>query len=172
MLKQLIIRSVALVDELELAFQDGLNVMTGETGAGKSIIVDAVGFLLGGRADRDMIRAGSAKAYVEGIFDVQENQSALVFLADAQMEAEDGLVTLSRELSQSGRSVCRINGIAVNVSMLKDISSRLLDIHGQHEHQSLLDERNHLRFLDDFGDDEHQVWYCLEEGVVFVLAFT
>lgn len=156
MLKQLIIRSVALVDELELAFQDGLNVMTGETGAGKSIIVDAVGFLLGGRADRDMIRAGSAKAYVEGIFDVQENQSALVFLADAQMEAEDGLVTLSRELSQSGRSVCRINGIAVNVSMLKDISSRLLDIHGQHEHQSLLDERNHLRFLDDFGDDEHQ----------------
>lgn len=156
MLKQLIIRSVALVDELELAFQDGLNVMTGETGAGKSIIVDAVGFLLGGRADRDMIRAGSAKAYVEGVFDVQENQSALVFLADAQMEAEDGLVTLSRELSQSGRSVCRINGIAVNVSMLKDISSRLLDIHGQHEHQSLLDERNHLRFLDDFGDDEHQ----------------
>ena len=156
MLKQLIIRSVALVDELELTFQDGLNVMTGETGAGKSIIVDAVGFLLGGRADRDMIRAGSAKAYVEGVFDVQENQSALVFLADAQMEAEDGLVTLSRELSQSGRSVCRINGIAVNVSMLKDISSRLLDIHGQHEHQSLLDERNHLRFLDDFGDDEHQ----------------
>ena len=96
MLKQLIIRSVALVDELELTFQDGLNVMTGETGAGKSIIVDAVGFLLGGRADRDMIRAGSAKAYVEGVFDVQENLSALVFLADAQMEAEDGLVTLSR----------------------------------------------------------------------------
>ena len=157
MLKQLIIRSVALVDELELAFQDGLNVMTGETGAGKSIIVDAVGFLLGGRADRDMIRAGSAKAYVEGIFDVEDNQSALAFLADAQMEAEDGLVTLSRELSQSGRSVCRINGTAVNVSMLKDISSRLLDIHGQHEHQSLLDERNHLRFLDDFGDDEHQL---------------
>lgn len=156
MLKHLMIRSVALVDELGLTFENGLNVLTGETGAGKSIIVDAVSFLLGGRADKDMIRAGSTKAYVEGSFDVADNQSALSFLNDAEIEAEEGQITLSREMNVSGRSVCRINGIAVNLSMLKDLSARLIDIHGQHEHQSLLDERNHLRFLDAFGDAAHQ----------------
>ena len=156
MLKQLLIRNVALVMELTVYFDRGLNVLTGETGAGKSIIVDSVNFLIGARADKDMIRGGAEKAFVEGVFDVSNNQAALDFLSENDMEADDGCVFISRELNTAGRSVCRIGGMAVNLSLLKAFASFLIDIHGQHEHQSLLNERSHLSFLDAFGDREHQ----------------
>ena len=157
MLKQLLIRNVALVLELTVIFDRGLNVLTGETGTGKSIIVDSVNFLIGARADKDMIRSGAEKAYVEGVFDISGNQAALDFLSQNDMEADDGCVIISRELNSAGRSVCRIGGMAVNLSLLKAFASSLIDIHGQHEHQSLLNERSHLSFLDAFGDTEHQV---------------
>ena len=156
MLKQLLIRNVALVDELAVDFGRGLNVLTGETGAGKSIIVDSVNFLIGARADKDMIRSGAEKAYVEGLFDVSGNRAALDLLKENEMDAEDGHITLSRELTASGRSTCRIGGMAVNLGHLKAIAFALIDIHGQHEHQSLLNERNYLGFLDAFGDAGHQ----------------
>lgn len=155
MLKQLLIRNVALVDELNLCFEEGLNVLTGETGAGKSIIVDSVNFLIGGRADKDMIRTGSLKAYVEGVFDISQNQNALSFLIENELEAQDLIISISRELSMTGRSVCRVDGISVNLTILKNLAALLIDIHGQHEHQSLLDERKHLGFLDEFGDENH-----------------
>lgn len=156
MLKQLLIRNVALVLELTVIFDRGLNVLTGETGTGKSIIVDSVNFLIGARADKDMIRSGAEKAYVEGVFDISDNQAALNFLSQNDMEADDGCIFISRELNTAGRSVCRIGGMAVNLSLLRTFASSLIDIHGQHEHQSLLNERNHLSFLDAFGDREHQ----------------
>lgn len=156
MLKQLLVRNIALVDELTVSFYRGLNVLTGETGAGKSIIVDSVNFLIGARADKAMIRSGAEKAYVEGIFDIAGNEALKRMLADNQMEPEDESLILSRELSLGGRSVCRIDGTAVNLALLKEVAACLIDIHGQHEHQSLLDEKNHLGFLDAFGDSEHQ----------------
>ena len=155
MLKHLLIRNVALVGELNLSFENGLNVLTGETGAGKSIIVDSVNFLIGGRSDKEMIRTGCSKAYVEGVFDISQNQNALSFLIENELEVQDLSIVISREISLSGRSVCRIDGIAVNLSILRDLAALLIDIHGQHEHQSLLDERKHLGFLDEFGDEKH-----------------
>ena len=156
MLRQLLIRNIALVDELSLSFEKGLNVLSGETGAGKSIIVESVGFLLGGKADKEIIRTGSQRAYVEGIFDVNGHQEALSFLQANTLEAEEDTLILSREFSVSGRSVYRIGGLAVALPAYRQLSSMLMDIHGQHEHQSMLDEKRHLAFLDDFGDQKHQ----------------
>lgn len=157
MLKHLLIRNVALVDELNLSFEKGLNVLTGETGAGKSIIVDSVNFLIGGRADKEMIRTGCSKAYVEGVFDISQNQNALSFLSENELEVQNLSIVISREMNLLGRSVCRVDGITVSLTILKDLASLLIDIHGQHEHQSLLDERKHLGFLDEFGDENHTV---------------
>ena len=154
MLKQLLIRNVALVLELTVCFDRGLNVLTGETGAGKSIIVDSVNFLIGARADKDMIRSGAEKAYVEGVFDISDNQAALNFLSQNDMEADDGCIFISRELNTAGRSVCRIGGMAVNLSLLKTFASSLIDIHGQHEHQSLLHSSVHLALLDKFAKQD------------------
>lgn len=156
MLIQLLIRNIALVDELSLSFERGLNVLSGETGAGKSIIVESVNFLLGGKADKDLIRSGNLKAYVEGIFDVDNHQEALSFLFENAIEPDDGTLIMSREFSITGRSIYRIGGLAVALSTYKQLSMMLMDIHGQHEHQSLLDERKHLAFLDDFGKQDHQ----------------
>lgn len=156
MLRQLLIRNIALVDELSLIFERGLNVLSGETGAGKSIIVESVSFLLGGKVEKDLIRSGSLKAYVEGIFDVDNHQEALSFLFENAIEPDDGTLIMSREFNISGRSIYRIAGLAVALSTYKQLSMMLMDIHGQHEHQSLLDERKHLAFLDDFGKEDHQ----------------
>lgn len=156
MLIQLLLRNIALVDELSLSFEQGLNVLSGETGAGKSIIIDAVNFLLGARADKDIIRSGESRAYVEGCFDIRENQAAQAYLQEMALDDQDGLLVLSREIQQSGRSISRIGGVSVNLTQLRGLSALLIDIHGQHDHQSLLDERHHLGYLDDFGDEEHQ----------------
>lgn len=156
MLKHLLLRNIALVEELSLSFESGLNVLTGETGAGKSIIIDSVNFLLGAKADKDNIRTGESRAYVEGCFDISGNEAAKRYMEEQAIEDEDGLLTLSRELQLAGRSVSRVNGVAVNLGQLRGLSALLLDIHGQHDHQSLLDEKHHLGFLDDFGEAPHQ----------------
>lgn len=156
MLKQISIRNFVLVADVVFTPDTGLNVLSGETGAGKSIVVDAVNFLLGGRADRDVIRTGTDKAVVEGIFDVRGLTTVHDVLSENELEPdENGELLLSREISQSGRSVCRIMGVAVPLTMLKRIARYLMDIHGQHDHQALLDENTHLTFLDAFGLDEH-----------------
>lgn len=150
MLIKLKIKNIALIEELEVCLSKGLNVLSGETGAGKSIIIDSVNLVLGERADRELIRTGTEGAVVEAWFcDVKEYASDI--LHEQQIEEWDELV-LSRELSVSGKNVCRVNGTLTTLTVLKSISDRLVDIHGQHEHQSLLNEKNHLEMLDGFDN--------------------
>ena len=156
MLLQLLIKNIALIDQIELSFGKGLHVLTGETGAGKSIVVDAVNLLLGSRADRELIRTGCEKAYAEGLFDISDCAQARAWLDEHDFEAEENTLVLAREISQSGRSVCRIQGTSVPLAQLRELSGMLMDMHGQHEHQSLLDDKNHLRCLDSLGDGHHE----------------
>lgn len=151
MLVELTIRNIALIESLQLEFAQGFNVLTGETGAGKSIVVDSVNLALGGRADRDMIRTGAEKGMVQALFDVSGNARAKRFLQDLDIDAEDGLIAVRRELSRSGRNVCRISDVVVPVNTLKQLTSMLMDVHGQHEHQALLNPSRHIDFLDGFG---------------------
>lgn len=155
MLQQLLIKNIALIDQIEISFGKGLHVLTGETGAGKSIVVDAMNLILGGRADRELIRTGCEKAYAEGFFDLSDCPRAGQWLESHEMEAEEGCLSLSREINLNGRSVCRVQGIAVPLAQLRELAALLMDMHGQHEHQSLLDEKNHLSRLDSMGDEKH-----------------
>lgn len=147
---------IALIEELTLDFAAGLHVMTGETGAGKSIVVDAVNLVLGGRADRDLIRTGTDKAWVEAVFDAKNDGAVAKYLASQQIEWEDGLVNLYREISRSGRNLCRICGVVMPVAALKELAALLMDVHGQHEGQFLMDPKRHLTFLDESGDETYR----------------
>lgn len=155
MLVELNVRNFAIIDELQLHFSPGFNVLTGETGAGKSIIIDAVSTLLGGRADTTMVRSGTDEARVEGIFHLNETakEAVLPLLQKDGLEGDDGnTLVLAREIRREGRSVCRVNGRAVTLSTLENIGQHLVDIHGQTEHLSLLRVREHIDFLDRYGD--------------------
>lgn len=156
MLIQLDIQNIALIDKLSLEIGQGLNVLTGETGAGKSILIDSINAVLGERVSKELIRNGKDKAIVEAIF---QYDNALVdqILEQSGIEAEDGNLILSREISLSGKNTCRINGRLVNVSMLKQIGELLLDIHGQHDNQSLLKTETHIDLLDAFGGNTVEV---------------
>ncbi len=154
MLTELSVEQFALIDHLRLELQDGLTVLSGETGAGKSILIDALNLALGERADTEMIRAGADKAKVTAVFDVSDNQWLSEELAKMEIEPEDGCLYLSREVSASGRSQARINGMAIPVSQLKALGDRLVDLLGQHGHQSLLDVDEQLRLLDQWAGDE------------------
>ena len=154
MLLQLSIHHLALIDEMSIDFSPGMNVLTGETGAGKSIVVDAVNLVLGERADRDLIANGKAKARVEAVFDITDNEKVRALLAQMEILGDDDLTSISRELTNSGKNICRINGTVVPLQMLRQVSAQLLDIHGRHEHQLLLDNRNHLGYLDHYAAEE------------------
>lgn len=159
MLSELYIHDFAIIDELRLALAPGFTVLTGETGAGKSIILDAVSLILGGRADTTMVRAGCEAAYVEGLFllppHLQEGVAHL--LADEQVESEDpSVLLLAREVRINGRNICRVNGRAVTLNFLRDVAENLVDIHGQGEHLSLLRPRAHLPLLDAFAGLEDE----------------
>lgn len=156
MILSLRMQNIALIESLALDFAEGLHVMSGETGAGKSIVVDAVNLVLGGRADRELIRTGTDKAWVEATFDPGEHPGVRAFLEQNQIDPDGTLVTLYREISRSGRNLCRICGVAMPVATLRELASMLMDVHGQHEHQFLMDPRFHMRFLDDSGDGAHQ----------------
>ena len=156
MLLELNIRNIALIERLRIEFGEGLNVLTGETGAGKSIVIDSVNLALGGRADRDLIRAGSDKASVQAVFDVSGNERALALLDEWGFEADDGTLTLGRELSTSGRNICRIGGQAATLTQLRTLTGALVELHGQHEHQELLSPARHLQVLDSFGGEDHR----------------
>ncbi|MBP3655333.1 MAG: DNA repair protein RecN [Clostridia bacterium] len=154
MLLQLSIRHLALIDEMTLDFSPGMNVMTGETGAGKSIVVDAVNLVLGERADRDLIASGSQKARVEAVFDVADNDKVRAMLEEMELPSDDDVVSISRELTSAGKNICRLNGVVIPLQTLRQVSAQLLDIHVQHEHQLLLDSKNHIAYLDEFAADE------------------
>ena len=149
MLEHLHIRNVALIKESEISFGDGLNILTGETGAGKSMIIDSLQFALGGRAGKDFLRHGEKQAAVEALFSVQ-SQALTEKLTENGIAPEDGTLLITRTLSEAGKSVCRINGSTVTVGMLKEIAEDMIDIYGQHEHQSLLNPVKHIRLLDRF----------------------
>jgi len=156
MLIELSIRNIALIESLRIPFGPGLNILTGETGAGKSIVVDSVCLALGGRADRDLIRSGTESASVQAVFDISDNPQARSLLAEYGIDPGDNVITVGRELSANGRNICRICGAAATLTQLRSLTSLLMDMHGQHEHARLLDPAAHLSFLDECGDDEHR----------------
>lgn len=155
MLSTINIKDYALIDNLSIEFSKGLNIITGETGAGKSIIIDALGLLLGERASVDYIRKGSSKAIVEGTF-VTNEKNIKDILETNEIDIFTELI-LRREISIKGSNRCFINDTPVTLNLFKDIGDLLIDIHGQHEHQSLFNIEKHIDFLDDFGDYQNEI---------------
>lgn len=156
MLEALAVHNFALIDNLSLQFEPGLNVITGETGAGKSIIIDALGVALGERASADYIRSGTSSARVEACFTFPSGHPVEAVLSAQGIPTEDNTLILTREINSSGRNVCRVNSHLVTTAQLREIATLLVDIHGQHQHQRLLQPGTHLEFLDAFGGPEHQ----------------
>jgi DNA repair protein RecN (Recombination protein N) len=159
MLVELNIQDFAIIDHVNLKFNPGFNVLTGETGAGKSIIIDAVTMLLGGRADTSVIRANCERARIEGIFRLSDYVRAAIdpVLEREGLEGDDtDILILGREIRNTGRSFCRVNGSTVNLSLLEEVARPLVDIHGQTEHLGLLQTRQQLRFLDRYAGLEEQ----------------
>ncbi len=150
MLRELSIENFALIESLRLPLAEGFTVLTGETGAGKSIIIDALSALLGEHTTAEAIRAGEKRARVEGVFDVADRADLQALLQEAGLEAEDGLLLMARQIEE-GRSYYYVGGRAATRSLVRALGERLVDIHGQHEHQTLIHEVNHLDFLDTFG---------------------
>ncbi len=153
MLSQLHIENIALIDKLELELKDGLNILSGETGAGKSIIIDSLNFVLGERADKTLIRYGTEYAVVQAVFDDYETPAVREYMEECGYDAEDILI-IRRKMSLDGKNECRINGRVCTLSILKGLTELLVDIHGQHEHQSLLKSANHIYLLDSIGEDK------------------
>lgn len=157
MLLELAIRNIALIDSLNISFDKGLSVLTGETGAGKSIIVDSVALALGARVDKELIRYGKESASVSAVFDIEDCTDVKSVLDQFGIPYEDNTVILVRELSLNGRNLCRISGMPATLAQLRMVASHLMDMHGQHEHQRLLDPSSHLGFIDNFGDVSHKL---------------
>jgi DNA repair protein RecN (Recombination protein N) len=155
LLAEISIKNFAIIESLSISFEKGLTVLTGETGAGKSIIIDAIHLLVGGRGSSEFVRHGEDKAEIEGLFQLDDPNHPIIMKAlEFGIDIEEGMVVLRRDISKTGKSVCRINGKLVTISTLREIGSTLVDIHGQHEHQELMDETRHLSLLDQFGSEE------------------
>ncbi|EXJ22762.1 DNA repair protein RecN [Alkalibacterium sp. AK22] len=154
MLESLKIKDFAIIQKLTLEFNQGMTVLTGETGAGKSIIIDAVGLLAGGRGSSEFVRYGSKKCVLEGQFSYKRSAALTALLERNAIEEEDQTLLVQREIFATGRNVCRINGSMVTIAVLKEIGMRLIDIHGQNEHQELMVPENHIHLLDQFGPAE------------------
>ena len=150
MLTSLKIENVAIIESAAIEFGCGLNVLTGETGAGKSIVIDSINDILGERTSRDIIRTGAQSAKVYAVFE-DVNERVRNFLDENGIDCEDGVLIINRTLSREGKNVCRINGAPVTVSMLREIGGELIDIHGQHDNQSLLSPEKHCGFVDSFA---------------------
>jgi len=153
MLSELSIKNFAIIDSISLSFDDGFTVLTGETGAGKSIIIDAIQLLIGGRGSAEYVRHDAEKAEIEGLFLLDENHAAVEKLKEFGIEPDEGTLILKRDIYSNGKSVCRINSQLVTLSVLREIGTKLVDIHGQHETQELMNERNHLFLLDEFAGE-------------------
>ena len=157
MLEELNVANYALIDRLHIDFLDGLTVLSGETVTGKSILAGALGLILGVKAETDSIRTGAEEAVVSGIFKIDENDKALNWLKEQDISPEDGRVVIRRTVKKSGRGSIYIKSVPINRSLLRDFTALIVDMHGQHEHQSLLDENNHRSLLDQFGRHEDLV---------------
>lgn len=155
MIIELSIKNFAIIDNLKINFTKGFNVLTGETGTGKSIIVESIGMILGQRANRNLVRSGKDKAILEGVFYLENPQKVNMILDRYGIDKDpENYLIITREIFSNGRSVSRVNGRTVTLIMLNDITSNLVDIHGQYEHQSLLQIENHIKLIDTFGDYE------------------
>ncbi|NLX64517.1 MAG: DNA repair protein RecN [Clostridiaceae bacterium] len=157
MLVQLEVENVAIIEKITIPMQEGFTVLTGETGAGKSIIIDSLNALLGSRVSRELIRSGAEKAFVQGLFSYASDKSnKLDELLDSMgiEPQEDKSILISRTFTESGKNICRVNGTMVTVGMLKEIGQRLVDIHGQHDNQSLLRAETHIELLDSFAGEK------------------
>ena len=155
MLLELSIRNFAIIESQTLSLDKGLTVLTGETGAGKSIIIDAVQLLAGGRGSSEFIRHGEEKAELEGLFQLPNSSHPAIEKAkEFGIEAEENTIIIRRDMYTSGKSICRINGKMVTISTLREVGRKLIDIHGQHEHQELMDPDFHLPILDQFGEQD------------------
>ena len=155
MIQSISIRNIALIDRLTICFHSGLQVLSGETGAGKSIVVDAMKLILGGRADRTLIRTGCERGSVEAVFDIPASDTAARLLERESIEFDGSSITIYREISAAGKNICRINGVMMPLSFLKELSPLLMNLHGQSEHQFLADPETHLNYLDHLGDPAH-----------------
>jgi DNA repair protein RecN (Recombination protein N) len=155
MLLEMTIRNLAVIESVHLHFREGFHVLTGETGAGKSIIIDALTLVAGGRSSADLVRYGSDRAYIEALFHIEAEHPVWATLANLGIEADaDEHLIIRREITAQGKSTSRINGQMVNLAGLKSVGSWLVNIHGQHEHQSLFQVDEHIRWLDLFGEKE------------------
>src|ERR1035438_8875309 len=162
MLLLLVVENYAVVERLRVRFHPGLNLLTGETGSGKSIVVDALGLLLGGRASADMIRTGEPQARVAGIFDVRENGAVRKILEPAGLETEDGELLIEREILASGKSRAFVGSRPVAAALLRELAPRLADIHGQHEQQLLFSADAQRDLLDAFAGNAELVEQAAE----------
>ena len=153
MIKSLQVKDYALIEHVNVEFGSGLNIITGETGAGKSILIDAMSLLLGERASTEVVRKDASKSVVEGIFDVELNKKVKKLLEENEIDFSPELI-MRREISIKGSNRCFINDTPVSLALIRDIGNLLVDLHGQHEHQSLLRTETHIDFLDEFGNYE------------------
>ena len=164
MLQSLHVKNLALIDEIEVPFGDGLNILTGETGAGKSIIIGSINLALGAKADKEMIRTGAEYALVELVFTVEKPQQ-LEAIQQLELPVEDGQIILQRKI-MPGRSVCKVCGETVTARQLKQLAEILIDIHGQNEHQELMDPERHLALVDNYQPEilaklaQYQILYA------------
>lgn len=159
MLTSLDIKNIALIEQLNIEIGEGMTVLTGETGAGKSIIIDAVNLLLGARTNKGLVRYGTDKARVQGLFSVGENVCGL--LEEQGIDSEDGEVVVCREITADGKSTCRINGVMMPQNVLRDIGAYLINIHGQQDNQALLNPSKHIDFLDNYAKTDLAVFSVL-----------
>ena len=158
MLNQLSIRNVAVIDALDVAFHNGMSVLTGETGAGKSIIIDSINMILGERTNKELVRYGAKSAGVQAVFDA--NKEIMSFLEENEIEIEEEQLIITRQINNEGKSIAKINGTIVTLSQLREAANLLVNIHGQHDNQALLTPKKHIKFLDDFaGVDKEKEEY-------------
>ena len=152
MLIRLNIKNFALIEEITVEFSEGFNILSGETGAGKSILIDAIDYVLGGKFSKDLIRTGEERTFVEAIFSI-DNENVNHVLDELGIEYDDMLI-ISRETLLSGKSIIKVNGRSLIITQLKRIREKILDIHGQHQNQSLLQRSSHILYLDNYiGED-------------------
>ncbi len=162
MLKSLHVKDYALIEQVDVEFGKGLNIITGETGAGKSILIDAMGLLLGERASTEVVRKGAVKSVVEGIFNVESNRKVKRVVEDNNIEFFPELI-VRREISLKGANRCFVNDTPVSLSVVKELGDLLVDLHGQHEHQSLLRTETHIDFLDEYVESANLLSEYLKE---------
>lgn len=154
MLAELSIKNFAIIEELTISFEKGLTVLTGETGAGKSIIIDAISALVSGRGSSEFVRYGEKRAELEGLFLLDEGHPVFDMCRELGIEASDGMIVMRRDINANGKSICRVNGKLVTIAALREVGRLLLDIHGQHDNQLLMEDDHHLELLDRYAGEE------------------